>query len=113
MKLPRLPDMDLDSDLSQFEDEDVEYVKKKREKVTSERKGSPKASPTARKSKKDKEIKKIMDDKAEEEANNKKKKPKIPKSQYDAEGNPILTIPDLNDVDLFSEIDRFFGEEDD
>lgn len=37
------------------------------------------------------------------------KKPKIPKSQYDADGNPILMIPDLNDVDLINEIDRFFG----
>lgn len=42
------------------------------------------------------------------------KKPKresiIPKSQYDSEGNPILSIPDLNDVDLNSEIDKFFGK---
>ncbi|HHT97128.1 MAG TPA: hypothetical protein GXZ90_04450 [Clostridiales bacterium] len=36
-------------------------------------------------------------------------RPKIPKSQYDAEGNPILTVPDLNDIELNNEIDKYFG----
>lgn len=43
----------------------------------------------------------------------KKQKTKIPKSEYDEEGNPILMIPDLDDVNLNSEIEKFFGEEDD
>lgn len=48
-----------------------------------------------------------------EKQKTKKSKPKIPKSEYDEEGNPILMIPDLDDVDLNSEIEKFFGEEDD
>lgn len=46
--------------------------------------------------------------------NNKKKdkpdkKPRIPKTEYDSEGNPVLSIPDLNDVNLNDEIDKYFG----
>jgi hypothetical protein len=41
-----------------------------------------------------------------------KKKLKIPKSQYDEDGIPILTIPDLNDINLNDEIDKYFGKED-
>lgn len=41
-----------------------------------------------------------------------KKKLKIPKSQYDEYGIPILTIPDLNDINLNDEIDKYFGKED-
>lgn len=37
-------------------------------------------------------------------------RPKIPKSQYDANGNPILLIPDLDDTELNDEIERFFGD---
>lgn len=36
--------------------------------------------------------------------------PIIPKTQYDSEGNPILAIPDLDDVNLNGEIDRFFSQ---
>lgn len=43
----------------------------------------------------------------------KKEKLKIPKSQYDQDGNPILTIPDLNDIDLNGEINKYFGKEED
>lgn len=39
-----------------------------------------------------------------------KRKSIIPKSEYDENGNPILMIPDLNDVDLNKEINRFFGK---
>lgn len=39
-----------------------------------------------------------------------KRKLIIPKSEYDENGNPILMIPDLNDVDLNKEISRFFGK---
>lgn len=39
----------------------------------------------------------------------KNKRPKIPKSQYDADGNPVLTVPGLNDVKLLDEIDKYFG----
>lgn len=44
--------------------------------------------------------------------NKRNTRPKVPKSQYDEDGNPILTIPDLNDIDLNDEIDKYFGEED-
>lgn len=37
-------------------------------------------------------------------------KPKVPKSKYTEDGVPILTIPDLDDVDLFDEIDKYFGD---
>lgn len=37
------------------------------------------------------------------------KRPKIPKTELDSEGNPILAIPDLNDVELNAEIDKYFG----
>lgn len=37
-------------------------------------------------------------------------RPKMPKSQYDSDGNPILTTPDLNDINLFDEIDKYFGQ---
>ena len=43
----------------------------------------------------------------EEETN---ERPKIPKSQYDESGNPILLIPDLDDTELNDEIERFFGD---
>lgn len=42
----------------------------------------------------------------------KRVRPKVPKSEYDADGNPILTIPDLNDIQLTAEIDKYFGEYD-
>lgn len=37
------------------------------------------------------------------------KRPKIPKTQYDSDGKPVLMIPDLDDIGLNAEIDRFFG----
>ena len=37
-------------------------------------------------------------------------RPKIPKSQYDDSGKPILLIPDLDDTELNDEIERFFGD---
>lgn len=40
-----------------------------------------------------------------------KGKPRIPKSQYDNEGNPVLLIPNLDDVNLNSEIEKYFGRE--
>lgn len=36
-------------------------------------------------------------------------RPKIPKTQYDSDGKPVLMIPDLDDIGLNAEIDRFFG----
>lgn len=47
-------------------------------------------------------------DKFHEEETN--ERPKIPKSQYDDSGNPILLIPDLDDTELNDEIERFFGD---
>lgn len=43
----------------------------------------------------------------------KKVKMEIPKSKYDTDGNPILLIPDLDDVNLLQEIEKYLGEEDD
>ena len=48
-----------------------------------------------------------IDETHEEEVN---ERPKIPKSQYDDSGNPILLIPDLDDTELNDEIERFFGD---
>lgn len=48
-----------------------------------------------------------LDETHAEEVN---ERPKIPKSQYDANGNPILLIPDLDDTELNDEIERFFGD---
>ena len=48
-----------------------------------------------------------FDETNEEEVN---ERPKIPKSQYDANGNPVLLIPDLDDTELNDEIERFFGD---
>ena len=48
-----------------------------------------------------------LDETHEEEVN---ERPKIPKSQYDESGNPILLIPDLDDTELNDEIERFFGD---
>lgn len=38
------------------------------------------------------------------------RRPRIPKSQYDAEGKPLLMIPDINDVALNTEINKYFGK---
>lgn len=50
-----------------------------------------------------------------EDVNEKKKvkkaRPRIPKSEYDAEGKPVLMIPDIDDVSLNAEIDKYFGEQ--
>lgn len=40
-----------------------------------------------------------------------KVKPKMPKSEYDSDGNPVLTVPNLDDINLFNEIDKYFGQE--
>lgn len=51
----------------------------------------------AKKSKKTKKVEK------------KKDNTRIPKTKYDDAGNPILVIPDLNDVDLEGEIEKHLG----
>lgn len=33
----------------------------------------------------------------------------IPKTEYDEDGRPKLMIPDLNDIELNLEIDKYFG----
>lgn len=33
----------------------------------------------------------------------------IPKTEYDEDGRPKLMIPDLNDIELNKEIDKYFG----
>lgn len=103
MGLPRLPslsDLDLESDLEEYKDESV-----KKKKVSRVSESSPKVSPTE----KAKSVKKTEKTKPAQKTEVKESgKPKIPKSQYDAHGKPELAIPDLNDVDLSKEIDRFF-----
>ena len=39
------------------------------------------------------------------------RRPRMPKSEYDNDGNPILTVPDLNDINLQGEIEKYFGKE--
>lgn len=39
-----------------------------------------------------------------------KKRPRIPKSRYEEDGTPVLMIPDLNDIQLTEEIEKYFGE---
>lgn len=85
MSLPQLPDLpDLESD----------------------KKSPPKKKANKKKVKKSEEMK---NESVNEKETNNKKKPIIPKTEYDAEGNPILMIPDLDDVELNDEIERFFG----
>lgn len=53
--------------------------------------------------------KKTLKQDSSEEKEDVIKRPKIPKTQYDADGKPILMVPDLDDIGLNAEIDRFFG----
>jgi len=58
------------------------------------------------------DLNKIEEPKKQKTKKQKEKKERkgiIPKSQYDEDGNPILLIPDLNDVDLTDEIEKYFG----
>lgn len=48
------------------------------------------------------------EEKKEESLYKENGKRKIPKSQYDENGSPILSIPDLDDVNLRKELDKFF-----
>lgn len=110
MKLPNLSELDLDSNLDKFKDVEEkksELPRKAKRKLSTEpKKSTPskdetlsKKAPTSTESVKGEEIK--------------RERPKLPKSQYDEDGTPILNVPDLDDVNLMGEIDRFFGEEDD
>ena len=81
MRLPSLPALD---------DSFFEDVEEKKD-------SSPKKSKESKSSKK-------------EETKSKRRELIIPKTSYDDEGRPVLAIPDLNDIDLNSEIDRFFGK---
>lgn len=51
--------------------------------------------------------------KKEKEITKEKRKTKIPKSEYDSNGKPSLAIPDLDDVNLMNEIEKYFGVEED
>lgn len=100
MKLPNLSELDLDSNLDKFKDVEEkksEFPKNAKRKLPNETLSKKKSASTE--SVQGKDIK--------------RKRPKLPKSQYDEDGIPILTVPDLDDVNLVKEIDRFFGEEDD
>lgn len=39
----------------------------------------------------------------------KKTRPRIPKSEYDENGNPVLMVPDIDDIKLTDEINKYFG----
>lgn len=104
MKLPNLSELDLDSNLDEFKD-----IEEKRSELPEKAKRElPTVSKDETPSKKESASTESV--KGEER---KRKRPKLPKSQYGEDGTPILTVPDLDDVNLMGEIDRFFGEEDD
>lgn len=100
MKLPNLSELDLDSNLNKFKDveeKESEPPRNAKRKLPNETLSKEESANTE--SVKGEEVK--------------IERPKLPKSQYDEDGIPILTVPDLDDVNLMEEIDRFFGEEDD
>lgn len=93
MKLPDLSELDMKSNLDEFIDSEEKELKDnglKRKKNSDMSKGN-----------KEKKVKK------------EKRKSIIPKTEYNEEGNPVLAIPDLNDIDLNGEINRFFGNKED
>ena len=98
MKLPSLLDLDLEDNLSEFPAKDKKKLEQDKVRKKTNQEKRPKESIDTTATKKD------------EVTSDNKKRPVIPKSEYDNEGNPVLTIPDLDDVDLTSEIDRFFGK---
>lgn len=108
MKLPSLSDLDLDAELSEFENE----IPKKKPARKARPDDSANPSPTrASPSKPSLPQKRVPTESKVDKIKKEKEregKPKIPKSQYDSDGNPLLSIPDLNDIDLSREIDRFF-----
>ena len=53
----------------------------------------------------------IQDKNRENKIQKEKERPRMPKSEYDSDGNPVLTVPDLNDINLQGEIEKYFGEE--
>ena len=85
MSLPKLPDLN---------GLEIEESPPKKERVNKSNIESQKFDET-------------LDETHEEEVN---ERPKIPKSQYDDSGKPILLIPDLDDTELNDEIERFFGD---
>lgn len=99
MKLPSLDELNLDDDLNEFMDEPETKKKVSKKKKTSKKNKSESKSKSAEEPKEPKEYK---------EETRESGKPKIPKTRYDNEGNPVLSIPDLDDVDLTTELDRFF-----
>lgn len=102
MKLPNLSELDLDSNLDKFKD-----VEEKKSELP---KKAKRKLPTVSK---DETLSKKESASTESVKGEERKRPKLPKSQYDEDGTPILNVPDLDDVNLMGEIDRFFGEEDD
>lgn len=105
MSLPNLPEL---PNLDELEKEFSQPEIKKKAEPTRKAKPTKRAGPT-KKTERAEETKLASSESAGLE-NGQKKKPKIPKSKYDEEGNPILMIPDLDYIALNSEIDRFFGD---
>ena len=113
MSLPNLPEL---PNLDELEKEFSQPEIKKQAEPTRKAKSTKRAGPTKKAGlTKQAEETKLASNESNGPENGKKKKPKIPKSKYDDEGNPILMIPNLDYIALNSEIDRFFGnyEEDD
>lgn len=104
MSLPNLPEL---PNLDELEKGFSQPEMKKKAEPTRKAKSTKRAGPT-KKAERTEETKLASNENAGLE-NGRKKKPKIPKSKYDEEGNPILMIPDLDYIALNSEIDRFFG----
>ena len=88
MSLPKLPD---------FNDDEFEEEIEIREKVEVKEKIK---------------IKKEVESNKNEEVGQVKGRPRIPKSEYDANGKPFLAVPNLDDVNLTNEIEKYFGRED-
>lgn len=105
MSLPNLPEL---PNLDELEKEFSQPEIKKKAEPTRKAKPTKRAGPT-KKTGRAEETKFASNESAGLE-NDQKKRPKIPKSKYDEEGNPILMIPDLDYIALNSEIDRFFGD---
>lgn len=93
MNLPSLDELGLN-----------EPVKAKENKKSSESSTAKEKKSSAEK--KPKETK--QDNKKEESLYKENGKRRIPKSQYDENGSPILSIPDLDDVNLKKELNKFF-----
>ena len=94
MNLPSLDELGLNEPIKQKAEEKDKSVEKP---ILKEKKTQA-----------DKKTRETNQDKKEESLYKENGKRRIPKSQYDENGSPILSIPDLDDVNLKKELDKFF-----